>query len=83
MNKGGARSALARVLFFYRLGEISDRSFEQQLYRASGLNLITAAIVLWNTVYLERVTAALQEHGREVDISLLQYFSPWVRSTST
>ncbi|HDD8738138.1 TPA: Tn3 family transposase, partial [Escherichia coli] len=31
-----------------------DRSFEQQRYRASGLNLVTAAIVLWNTVYLER-----------------------------
>ena len=25
-------------------------SFEQQRYRASGLNLVTAAIVLWNTV---------------------------------
>nr|MDN1515108.1 hypothetical protein [Escherichia coli] len=25
-----------------------DRSFEQQRYRASGLNLVTAAIVLWN-----------------------------------
>ena len=37
---------------FNRLGEIRDRSFEQQRYRASGLNLVTAAIVLWNTVYL-------------------------------
>jgi hypothetical protein len=32
--------------------EIRDRSFEQQRYWASGLNLVTAAIVLWNTVYL-------------------------------
>ena len=38
-------------MFFNRLGEIRDRSFEQQRYRASGLNLVTAAIVLWNTVY--------------------------------
>ena len=51
LNKGEARNALARVVFFYSLGEIRDRSFEQQRYRASGFNLVTAAIVLWNTVY--------------------------------
>ncbi len=51
LNKGEARNALARAVFFNRLGEIRDRSFEQQRYRASGLNLVTAAIVLWNTVY--------------------------------
>lgn len=75
MNKGDARNALARAVFFNRLGDIRDRSVEQQRYRVSGLNLITAAIVLWNTVYLERATAALQNHGREVDTSLWQYLS--------
>lgn len=54
LNKGKARNALARAVFFNRLGEIRDRSFDQQSYRASGLNLVTAAIVLWNTVYIER-----------------------------
>jgi glutamate decarboxylase len=39
--------ALARVVFFNRLGEIRDRSFENQRYRASGLNLVVAAIALW------------------------------------
>jgi hypothetical protein len=53
LNKGEARNALARAIFFHRLGEIRDRSFENQYNRASGLNLVTAAIVLWNTVYLE------------------------------
>ncbi len=76
LNKGEARNALARAVFFNRLGEIRDRSFEQQRYRASGLNLVTAAIVLWNTVYLERATAALQAHGQPVDTLLLQYLSP-------
>ena len=51
LNKGEARNALTRAVFFNRLCEIRDRSFEQQPYRASGLNLVTAAIVLWNTVY--------------------------------
>jgi hypothetical protein len=35
---GEARNALARAVFFNRLGEIRDRSYEQQRYRASGLN---------------------------------------------
>ncbi len=76
LNKGEARNALARAVFFYRLGEIRDRSFEQQRYRASGLNLVTAAIVLWNTVYLERATSALRAHGKAQDDTLLQYLSP-------
>ena len=66
LNKGEARNALARAVFFNRLGEMRDRSFENQRYRACGLNLVTAAIVLWNTVYLERAIQALREHGQAV-----------------
>ena len=76
LNKGEARNALARAVFFNRLGEIRDRSFEQQRYRASGLNLVTAAIVLWNTVYLERAANALRNHGQFADDALFQYLSP-------
>lgn len=76
LNKGEARNALARAVFFNRLGEIRDRNFEQQRYRASGLNLVTAAIVLWNTVYLERAANTLRGHGHAVDDTLLQYLSP-------
>lgn len=77
LNKGEARNALARAVFFNRLGEIRDRSFEQQRYRASGLNLVTAAIVLWNTVYLDRATQAMRETGNKAfDDTLLQYLSP-------
>ena len=85
LNKGEARNALARAVFFNRPGEISDRSFEQQHYRASGLNLVTAAIVLWNTVYLERAAKALSGHGHAVDATLLQYLSPlgWERINLT
>lgn len=76
LNKGEASNALARAVFFNRLGEIRDRSFEQQRYRASGLNLATAAIVLWNTVYLEKAIEALKADGQPVDDNLLQYLSP-------
>lgn len=76
LNKGEARNALARAVFIHRLGEIRDRTFEQQRYRASGLNLVTAAIVLWNTVYLERATQALRKSGKLTDDGMLQFLSP-------
>jgi len=63
-------------VFLNRLGEIRDRSFENQRYRASGLNLVVSAIVLWNTAYLERAANALRNHGQCVDDVLLQYLSP-------
>ena len=76
LNKGEARNALARAVFFNRLGEMRDRSFENQRYRASGLNLVTAAIVLWNTVYLGRAIQAIKDEGQTVDEDLLQHVSP-------
>ena len=76
LNKGEARNALARAVFFNRLGEIRDRSFEQQRYRASGSNLVTAAIVLWNTTYLEPATRPLGTQVTVTDKNLLQYLSP-------
>src|SRR5271154_3503146 len=66
LNKGEARNALARAVFFNRLGEIRDRTFENQCYRASGLNLVVAAIILWNTRYLSRAVDQLRAEGHAV-----------------
>ena len=76
LNKGEAKNALSRAVFFNRLGELRDRSFENQRYRASGLNLVVAAIVLWNTVYLERAVEALKVHGVTVEQDFLKHLSP-------
>lgn len=76
LNKGEAKNTLARAVFFNRLGEMRDRSFENQRYRASGLNLVIAAIVLWNTVYLERVIQHLKDSGQLINESLLKHLSP-------
>ena len=53
LNKGESRNSLARAVFIHRLGEIRDRTYENQQHRASGLNLLVTAIILWNTRYLE------------------------------
>jgi TnpA family transposase len=76
LNKGEARNALARAVFFNRLGELRDRRYENQRYRASGLNLVVAAIVLWNTVYLGRAVAALRRRGQVIPDELLAHLSP-------
>jgi TnpA family transposase len=74
LNKGEAKKALSRAVFFNRLGELRDRTFENQRYRASGLNLV--AIVLWNTIYLGRAIQGLREQGLSVDERLLAHVSP-------
>jgi TnpA family transposase len=76
LNKGEARNALARAVFFHRLGEIRDRTFENQRYRASGLNLAVAAIILWNTVYLGRAVEKLRRHGEIIPDELLAHIAP-------
>ena len=48
LNKGESRHALARAVFFHRLGELRDRIAEDMAHRASGLNLVVNAIVLWS-----------------------------------
>ena len=75
-NKGESRNALARAVFFNRSGEIRDSSYQQQAYRASGLALITSAIVLWNTVYMERAVKSIVDRGDKFDSDWCRYLSP-------
>jgi len=75
LNKGEARNSLARAVFIHRLGEIRDRTYENQQHRASGLNLLVTAIILWNTRYLERAVTVLRE-AEEVPDKLLVHLSP-------
>jgi TnpA family transposase len=75
LNKGETRNSLARAVFLHRLGQIRDRTYENQQHRASGLNLLVTAIILWNTRYLERAVAALRQ-AEEVPDHLLAHLSP-------
>ena len=76
LNKGEARNALAHAVFMHRLGEIRDRGLENQSYRASGLTLLTAAISLWNTVYIERAIDSLKRKGIPFNDQLISHLSP-------
>jgi TnpA family transposase len=76
LNKGEASNSLRRAVFFHRQGEIRDRTFENQSFRASGLSLITAAIVHWNTVYLDRAIQHLRAQGVTIPDDFLAHVAP-------
>jgi len=58
-----------------RAFQADGRAYENQQHRASGLNLLVAAITLWNTRYLNRAIAAMRE-TEDVPDHLLAHLSP-------
>lgn len=82
LNKGEARNALARTVFVHRLGEIRDRGRENKSYRASGLTLLTSALSLWNTVYIERAIDSLRRKGASINEQLISLCPHWDGGTS-
>jgi hypothetical protein len=61
---------------FHRLGRLRDRILESQQHRAGSLNLVVAAIILWNTVYMERAIRDLRSRGVTVPNELLPFLAP-------
>ncbi len=76
LNKGEARNNLARAVFFNRLGQLRDRSHENQQHRAAGCNLVVAAIICWNSVYLARAVETLRLAGTDVPDNVLRHLWP-------
>ncbi|EAS2903840.1 Tn3 family transposase [Salmonella enterica] len=76
LNKGESRHALARAIFLHQLGELRNRAAETMAYRASGLNLVVNAIVLWNTVYLSRAVDYVRSQGIIIPEELLSSVAP-------
>jgi len=75
LNKGEQRHALAQAICTFRQGRIADRGAEAQEYRASGLNLLIAAIVYWNSTYMPDTIAHLRAKGEAVSDELLAHTS--------
>ena len=76
LNKREARKSLARAVVFHRLGRFRDRGHENQQTRAAALNLVTAAIILFNCRYLGRVLGEMRSRGVLIDESLIPQLSP-------
>ena len=76
LNKSEQRHALAQVICTFKQGRIADRGQDAQQFRASGLNLVIAAIVYWNSTYVADAVAHLRAQGEAVPDTLLAHTSP-------
>jgi TnpA family transposase len=75
LNKGEAMNALARAIFFGKRGELNEREMQNQLLRASALNILINAISVWNTAYLQKAIDYLKAND-SLDESLLKHIAP-------
>ena len=63
LNKGEALHALRRFIFFAHLGQLRKRQREDQVNQATCLNLVTNAVITWNTVYMAAIIEQLKREG--------------------
>jgi TnpA family transposase len=76
LNKGEALHALRGLLFFGDSGTVRRKQEEEQNNQASCLNLLTNAVVAWNTVYMAAVLEQLRSEGYPVRDEDLGHLSP-------
>lgn len=66
LNRGEGRHNLARIICHGQRGEIRKRYREGQEDLLGSLGLVTNAVVLWNTIYMQESTSHLSAIGEEV-----------------
>ena len=66
LNKGEKLHHLRQFLFFVREGTVTQKYEEGQTNQAACLNLLTNAVIVWNTVYMQAALEALQTEGYPV-----------------
>ena len=66
LNRGESRHALARWLFFANQGEFRTSDYEAIMNKASCLSLLSNAVVLWNTLHMERIVRDLRADGMAI-----------------
>jgi TnpA family transposase len=76
LNKGESLHALRRFLFFANEGEIRRGQEEGQANQASCLNLVTNAVIVWNTVYIQAVLDQLRAEGCGIEDADVLHLSP-------
>ena len=69
-------NALARSIFYGKLGRADWRDFRRQVSTASCLTLIQASIVYWQIKEVERVVTLDAGEGADVDFDMLARISP-------
>ncbi len=76
LNRGEARHALARRLFLANQGAFRVGDYEEIMNKASALALFSNAVLVWNTVHIAEIVAALERQGQLVEAEHLARISP-------
>jgi TnpA family transposase len=66
LNRGEGRHAVARAICHGQRGEIRKRYREGQEDQLGALGLVTNALVLWNTIYMQATLDHLRREGKNV-----------------
>jgi TnpA family transposase len=76
LNRGEGRHSLARAICHGNKGEIRQRYREGQEDQLNALGLVTNAVILWNTLYMDRALDHLRAQGLEIDPDDIARLSP-------
>ena len=76
LNKGEALHDLRAYLMIANKGQLRRKRGDELVNQASCLNLVTNAVILWNTVYMAEAIAQLKREGYPVNESDLAHIWP-------
>jgi TnpA family transposase len=76
LNKGEQLHALRRAVFYANEGHVRQRTPEQQGEQALCLSIVVNAIIVWNTIYIQRVLDELLAAGELITTSEIERISP-------
>ena len=76
LNKGESLHALRDFLFVGDKGVIRRKQSEAQTNQAMCLNVVTNAVIIWNTVYMQAVLDQLRVEGYPVQEEDLAHLAP-------
>ena len=76
LNKGEAVHALKRFLVIANQGQIRCSTYEEQVNQVACLNLVSNAVIAWNTVYMHAVLEQLRAEGHAVLDADVAHLSP-------
>src|SRR5262245_21831711 len=76
LNKGESLHALRDFLFVGDKGVIRRKQYEAQTNQAMCLNVVTNAVIIWNTVYMQAALDQLRSEGYPVHEEDVTHLSP-------
>ncbi len=76
LNRGEGRHAVARAICYGQRGEIRKRYREGQEDQLGALSLVTNAVVLWNTLYMQEALSWMRRNGEETGVEDITWLSP-------